>query len=133
MKKKQELNEDVAREMNKYLDDESIEEILIRNKKRFHYYVMFNQNQMKSDIEVLDLGARAYNCLKRAGCSTVGDLVRRFGTKEDATSKGQLKNLRNLGATTADEILVKLFYYQFLVLPDDKKREYMHDIKVSNN
>ena len=48
------LDRDVMNEMNKYLDGITMEEILIRNTKMFHYQVMFTSDQMKQDIEVLD-------------------------------------------------------------------------------
>ncbi len=53
--------------------------------------------------------------------------------KLDETSKRQLLKVRNLGKNTAEEILMKLFYYQFNVLPDSQKREYMLEVAASNN
>ena len=120
-----ELNESVLREMNRYLNDTTIEEILIRNRKMFHFKVMFTSKQMAQDIDVLDLRPRAYNCLKRYGYNTVGDVVNGVETREEESSKRQLLKIRNLGRNTAEEILMKIFYYQFLVLPDEKKCDYM--------
>lgn len=48
----------------------------------------------------LDLGVRAYNCLKRAGINTIGDLL--------ALSPSELNRIRNLGKKSLDEILQKL-------------------------
>ncbi|MBQ6229899.1 MAG: hypothetical protein IJJ74_02155 [Eubacterium sp.] len=126
------LDEDVMKEMNKYLDGTTMEEILIRNKKMFHYSVMFNSEQMKQDIEVLDLKPRAYNCLRRYGFNTISHLVNGVHTKENESSKKQLLRIRNLGKQTAEEILLKLFYYQFLILPDERKKEYMQEILLKN-
>ena len=127
-----ELNENVMREMNKYLDGITIEEILFRNKKMFHFQVMFNDNQMKQDIEVLDLRPRAYNCLRRSGFNTISNLVNGVYTKETETSKRQLLKIRNLGRNTAEEILMKLFYYQFQILPEEKKKEYLLEVQQLN-
>lgn len=127
-----ELDEKVTSEMNKYLDGTTIEEILERNKKMFHFQVLFNREQMDQEIDVLDLGVRGYNCLKRHGFNTLRDLVNGVETKEDATSKRQLLSVRNLGRNTAEEILMKLFYYQFQILTDEGKRQYMQRIVESN-
>lgn len=127
-----ELNESVLREMNCYLNDTTIEEILIRNRKMFHFKVMFTSEQMAQDIDVLDLRPRAYNCLKRYGYNTVGDVINGVETREEESSKRQLLKIRNLGRNTAEEILMKIFYYQFLVLPDEKKCDYMQKIVTAN-
>jgi len=51
-------------------------------------------------IEELDLSVRSYNCLKRAGINTVGDLTNR--TEED------MMKVRNLGRKSLEEVLNKL-------------------------
>ena len=127
-----ELDEKVTSEMNKYLDGTTIEEILEKNKKMFHFQVMFNGEQLDQEIEVLDLRVRGYNCLKRHGFNTLRDLVNGVETKDDATSKKQLLRVRNLGRNTAEEILMKLFYYQFQILSDEGKRKYMQRIVETN-
>ena len=126
------LDRDVMNEMNKYLDGITMEEILIRNTKMFHYQVIFTSDQMKQDIEVLDLRPRAYNCLRRSGFNTISNLVNGVYTKETETSKRQLLRIRNLGRNTAEEILMKLFYYQFQILPEEKKKEYLLEVQQLN-
>lgn len=51
-------------------------------------------------IEKLDISVRTYNCLKRYGISTVGEL--------SAMTEEKLKRVRNLGKENYDEILEKL-------------------------
>ena len=51
-------------------------------------------------IEDLDLTVRSYNCLKREGIHTVGELVGR--------SEADLLDIRNFGAKSIDEVKVKL-------------------------
>ena len=51
-------------------------------------------------IEELDLSIRSFNCLKRAGVDTIGDLMTR--TLED------IQKIRNLGRNSLDEITNKL-------------------------
>ncbi len=127
-----ELDENVVREMNKYLEGTTIEEVLVRNRKMFRFKVMFNNDQMNQDIDVLDLRPRAYNCLKRYGFNTISHLVNGVYTKENESSKKQLLKIRNLGKNTAEEILIKLFYYQFRILAEDRKKAYMQKVVEEN-
>ena len=129
------LNKNVSNEMNKYLDGITIEEILVVlavNKRTFHYRVNFTKEQLSQDIEVLDLSMRAYNCLKRAGYSTIGSLINGIYTKDGETSKRQLLRIRNLGKNSADEIMIQLMNYHFMNLPEGKKQEYMNNILEIN-
>ena len=129
-----ELDENITREMNKYLDGTTIEEIIILNRKMFHFPATFTSAQLDQDIEVLDLGNRAYNCLRRSGTNTLRDLINNNKTMEDESSKSQLRRKnRNLGVKTADEILIKLFYYSFRMQPEERKRAYMQKVVEANN
>ena len=56
--------------------------------------------QMNMPIEDLELTVRSYNCLKREGIHTVGELVGR--------SEADLLDIRNFGAKSIDEVKVKL-------------------------
>jgi DNA-directed RNA polymerase subunit alpha len=47
-------------------------------------------------IEELEIGVRAYNCLKRAGIQTIGDLVQR--------SESELNAIPNFGKRSTDEV-----------------------------
>ncbi|MEV1069488.1 DNA-directed RNA polymerase subunit alpha C-terminal domain-containing protein, partial [Streptomyces sp. NPDC050263] len=51
-------------------------------------------------IEELDLTVRSYNCLKREGVHSVGELV--------ARSEADLLDIRNFGAKSIDEVKEKL-------------------------
>ncbi len=51
-------------------------------------------------IEELELGVRSYNCLKRAGVQTVGDLVRKTRT--------ELNAIPNFGQKSIDEVIETL-------------------------
>ncbi|HKM16982.1 MAG: DNA-directed RNA polymerase subunit alpha [Firmicutes bacterium] len=55
---------------------------------------------MEMTIEELDLSVRSYNCLKRAGINTIGELVRK--TEED------MMKVRNLGKKSLQEVKDKL-------------------------
>ena len=130
-----ELNENVTKEMNKYLEGITIEEVFLlleQGRKTFHFQVIFTNDQMKQDVEVLDLSVRAYHCLKRAGYNTLENLVNGVYTKDGETSKKQLRRIRNLGINSADEILIKLMNYQFMTLPDGRKKAYMDKLLEIN-
>ena len=51
-------------------------------------------------IEELEIGVRAYNCLKRAGIQTVGDLVQR--------SESDLNAIPNFGKRSTEEVMEAL-------------------------
>ena len=51
-------------------------------------------------IEELNLSVRSYNCLKREGINTVGDLVQK--------SEAELMDIRNFGQKSIDEVKAKL-------------------------
>lgn len=58
-----------------------------------------DERELKNILE-LELSVRSYNCLKRAGINTLGDLTR--------MTPEQLVNVRNLGKKSLDEIMQKL-------------------------
>ena len=51
-------------------------------------------------VEELNLSVRSYNCLKREGVNTVGDLVQK--------SEAELMDIRNFGQKSIDEVKAKL-------------------------
>ena len=63
-------------------------------------------------IEELDLSVRAYNCLKRAGINTIGELVQR--NQED------MMKVRNLGRKSLEEVEQKLAGLGLALRPSDE-------------
>jgi len=55
---------------------------------------------LEMTIEELDLSVRSYNCLKRAGMNTVGDLVQK--------TEDEMIKVRNLGKKSLEEVEQKL-------------------------
>ena len=51
-------------------------------------------------IEELELGVRSYNCLKRAGIQTVGDLI--------SKTESELAAIPNFGKKSIDEVVETL-------------------------
>jgi len=61
---------------------------------------IIHSEQMGTPIEQLDLSVRSYNCLKREGIHSVGELVTR--------SEADLLDIRNFGQKSIDEVKEKL-------------------------
>lgn len=67
-----------------------------------------DENEVKEQvlgkqIEDLDLSVRSFNCLKRAGISTVGDLINK--------TPDEMMRVRNLGKKSLEEVIAKLAEY----------------------
>ena len=56
--------------------------------------------KLEMTIEELDLSVRSFNCLKRAGINTVGDLT--------AKTEDDMMKVRNLGKKSLEEVIQKL-------------------------
>ena len=59
------------------------------------------------EISDLNLSVRSYNCLKRAGCDTVGDILALIAEDENG-----LRKIRNLGSRSEKEILESVQGYK---------------------
>ena len=89
---------------------------------KFHFPMYMTQSMKDRCIEDMDLSARAYHCLKRAGYNTIGELTQ-------AVSDGMpLKSIRNCGITSAMEIMSSLFLFQYNMLPAEQRNEYLMDV-----
>ena len=58
------------------------------------------EKALEMTIEELDLSVRSFNCLKRAGINTVGDLINK--------SEDDMMKVRNLGRKSLEEVMAKL-------------------------
>lgn len=58
-------------------------------------------------IEEMELSVRSYNCLKRAGIDTVGDLAKK--------SRAEMMKVRNMGAKSMEEVINKLESYGIIL------------------
>ena len=54
-------------------------------------------------IEEMELSVRSYNCLKRAGIDTIGDLAKK--------TRAEMMKVRNMGAKSMEEVINKLESY----------------------
>lgn len=62
-------------------------------------------------IEELDLSVRSFNCLKRAGINTVGDLMN--------TTEEEMMKVRNLGRKSLEEVIKKMADLNLLLSKGD--------------
>ena len=58
-------------------------------------------------IEEMELSVRSYNCLKRAGIDTVGDLAKK--------TRAEMMKVRNMGAKSMEEVINKLESYGIIL------------------
>lgn len=66
----------------------------------------------EAPIEELELTVRAYNCLKRAGITKVGEILKRMEKGED-----EMLAIRNFGKKSLDELVEKLREKGYLNVP----------------
>ena len=107
------------------LEPESgIDEFMKRKRGKFRFPMYINEKLNNTDINELKLSVRANNCLEAAGYTTVGKLVEKINKRED------LKNLRNCGEKTMDEIrrvLVKQLNQKFNYFTASVRRGYQYN------
>lgn len=63
-------------------------------------------------IEEMELSVRSYNCLKRAGIDTIGELAKK--------SRAEMLKVRNMGAKSMEEVINKLESYGIILEGSDK-------------
>ena len=63
-------------------------------------------------IEDLDFSVRTYNCLKRAGINSIGDLI--------ARSEDEMMKVRNLGKKSLEEVIAKLHDMELSLLMSEE-------------
>ena len=107
-------------------DCKELHELCSRLGKRPRFPVYLGKELLETPIEELELSVRSYNCLRRAGMVTVGDIVQNINTRED------LMKIRNLGMRSADEIMNAIMEYQFSILPEGGRKKYLDRIAELN-
>ncbi len=73
-----------------------------------------------SSIEELELNVRTYNCLKRVGIATLGELVQLM-----EKGRGEMLAIRNFGEKSLDELVMQLRKKDLLHLPGVDLSEYL--------
>ena len=94
--------------------------------KQLRFPVYLGEKLLTAPLEDLELSVRSYNCLKRAGMQTVGDVVEKFQRRTD------LMKIRNLGMRSANEIMQAIMEYQYALLSDEGKVRYLKRVAELN-
>lgn len=92
----------------------------------FRFRINMSEALAKTDIEALELKIRSLNCLRRMGIHTIGDLCSQIHTSSD------LQRIRNCGRTSIAEIMDKLFFYHFELIPAEKRIDYLRQVCEMN-
>lgn len=91
---------------------------------------MFTTPKMReTDIAELDLSVRSFNCLRRSGKNTIGDIiaiVRQEGGDDN------LGKIRNCGTESQDEIMQKLFVWDYRHLTEWWQKAFLQEIRKRN-
>ena len=93
---------------------------------QLRFPVYLGKSLTEAPLEDLELSVRSYNCQKRAGMQTVGDVVERINGRTD------LLKIRNLGMRSADEIMEAIMVYQYSLLSDERKVRYLKRVAELN-
>ncbi len=123
------MPEELIIDMNAHLpEDLTIKDIQQKCRgRKFRVLFRCSDALMNTEIgDMLDLSVRASNALKRAGFLTIGDLL----TKTE--SFDEIARIRNCGATSISEIMGRLFFYQYSLIPGDQRTAYMQSIMQLN-
>ena len=75
----------------------------------------------ETEVAEMELSVRAYNCLRRANITTVGELA-------DLAMDGRINQLRNMGIKTIREIQTKLLCFAYHSAPTAWKKEFLENL-----
>ena len=81
----------------------------------------FSEQDYNTEIEELNLSVRSYNCLKRAGKNTVGEVI-------EIIQKNELINIRNLGKLSRGEIRAKVCEFGYNKLSRGQKEDFINGL-----
>lgn len=89
--------------------------------KRIPVSIPLNRAVCDTEVAELELSVRAYNCLRRANISTVGELA-------DLAMSGGMNHLRNMGKKTISEIQTKLLCFAYREASPAWRKEFIEDL-----
>jgi DNA-directed RNA polymerase alpha subunit len=92
----------------------------------FRFPLYLTEAMENTGIESLELGVRSYNCLKRAGYNTIGQLA------YAVAGGSELKKIRNCGAKSVREIMERLFLYQYHILKPERQEKFLRHVVEMN-
>ena len=116
----------IFEEIMKLVPNADIVGIKKRRGGKFLFPIYINEKLNETELEALDLSVRSSNCLHRAGFRTIGELVTSINGRED------LMRIRNCGMKSIDEIMEKLFCYQYQQMENGAKIKYINRVLELN-
>lgn len=116
----------MSKKVAEVIDDKNFEAWIRNHHGVFRFPVYPDSEAMKEDIAAMELSVRSYNCLKRAGYTTISSLVNGISNKED------LMTIRNCGIKSQREILLFIFLYQYSKLKPERKIMYQKRVYEMN-
>ena len=88
--------------------------------------VYMGEQLLNADIESLNLSVRSYNCLRKAGWNTVGDVLNSIDCWDD------LEKIKNLGKNSRIEIRDRIIFYQKTLLTEAEYAAYASRVRELN-
>lgn len=88
----------------------------------FRFPIYLGDRLKDVPIDALELSERGRNCLMRAGYTNLYTLLDKINSKAD------LLKIRCCGNGTAQEIIEKIFIYQFNILSEEKRTKFIKRI-----
>ena len=120
------MSADQSQTLSQIIEQITGDHVYEKKGSRFFFKIYLNSQMSETPIESLELGVRAYNSLKRAGYSTIGELA------EAIASGTEISKIRNYGTKSCREIMEKLFLYQYSALPQEKRAKYILEVVQIN-
>lgn len=85
----------------------------------------FSLSDCNSSIDELTLSVRSQNALRRSHIDTIDKLI-------DRLNEGDLKQIRNLGKKSYNEIQTKILVYGYEMLSSKERLEFFYDLLERN-
>ena len=120
------MSENQSRALSQIIEQITGNHLYEKRGGKFFFNIYLNSKMSETPIEALDLSARAFNSLKRAGYGTIGDLA------EAIAAGTEIGKIRNCGTKSCREIMEKLFLYQYNVLPQERREGYVKEVIFLN-
>lgn len=121
------MEQDVmSKKLSQVIENRDFEEWIRQHKGVFRFPVYPDSEPKKEDISAMELSVRSYNCLKRAGFTTISSLVNGINSRED------LMKIRNCGAKSQREIMLSIFLYQYSRMKPEKRMDYQKKVQEMN-
>ena len=120
------MNADQSQALSQIIEQITGNRVHEKKGGKFYFRIYLTSKMSETPIEALDLGVRSYNSLKRAGYATIGELAEAIASGTD------ISKIRNCGAKSRREIMEKLCLYQYSVLSEEKKAQYVLEVVQMN-